>query len=75
MSCYLRHMKNVMKEAGLDPQDKYERKEVDLAIRRVVGEKEDQKCNLVWKKVKIWLHDVEKYTELVDGLKEEYEHL
>lgn len=72
MSCYIRHMKDVIQKAGLDPQDKDERKKVDLTIRRVIGEKEDQQCNLVWREVKNWLNDEEKYNQLVRGLKKEY---
>ena len=71
MSCYIRHMKQVLNEAGLDPQDKEERKKVDLSIRHVIGEKEDEKCNIVWKEVKIWLQDEEKEKQLIDALKKQ----
>lgn len=69
MSCYLRHMKEVLEEANLHPQDRNERKEVDLAIRKVVGKTEKDKCNEVWKEVKVWLQDEEKKELLVEKLK------
>ena len=69
MSCYLRHMKDVLEEADLHPQDREERKEVDLAIRRVVGKSEKDKCNEVWKEVKVWLADDEQKALLVEKLK------
>ncbi|MDO8870270.1 MAG: hypothetical protein Q7V10_05910 [Methanobacteriaceae archaeon] len=69
MSCYLRHMKKVLNEAGIDPKDKTERKEVDIAIRRVVGKTSEDKCNIVWREVKKWINDEEKEKKLVKGLK------
>ncbi len=72
MSCYLRHMKKVLEEAGISPQDKNERKEVDLAIREVIGKPSGEKCNIVWKEVKNWINDPEKEKELIEGLKSTY---
>lgn len=69
MSCYLRHMKDVLEEADLHPQDRKERKEVDLAIRQVVGKSDKDRCNVVWKEVKLWLADPEQKALLVDKLK------
>lgn len=69
MSCYLRYMKDFLEETDLHPEDLKERKGVDLAIRRVVGMKPEDKCNLVWKEVKVWLHDENKKKELINGLK------
>ncbi len=69
MSCYLRHMKEVLDEADLNPEGRKERKEVDLAIRKVVGMKAEDKCNMVWKEVKLWLQDEEKKKQLTDNLK------
>jgi len=70
MSCYLRHMKDVLEEADLHPQDRKERKEVDLAIRQVVGKDQKDKCNVVWKEVKLWLADEKQKALLVEKLKE-----
>ncbi|MDP3065127.1 MAG: hypothetical protein Q8N08_00130 [Methanobacteriaceae archaeon] len=69
MSCYLRHMKDILEEENLHPQDKKDRKEVDLAIRKVVGKTKKDKCNEVWKEVKLWLQDEEKKELLVEKLK------
>lgn len=69
MSCYLRHMKDVLEEADLHPQDRKERKKVDLAIRQVVGKSDKDRCNVVWKEVKLWLADPEQKALLVDKLK------
>jgi len=70
MSCYLRHMKDVLEEADLHPQDRKERKEVDLAIRQVVGKDQKDNCNVVWKEVKLWLADEKQKALLVEKLKE-----
>ncbi|EKQ52322.1 MAG: hypothetical protein B655_1904 [Methanobacterium sp. Maddingley MBC34] len=69
MSCYLRHMKDVLNKADLHPEDRKERKKVDYAIRKVVGMKPEDKCNLVWKEVKIWLNDEDKKKQLTVELK------
>lgn len=70
MSCYLRHMKDVLDEANLHPEGRNERKKIDLAMRRVVGMKADDKCNIVWKEIKLWLQDEDKKEELTSVLKE-----
>ena len=72
MSCYLRHMKKVLNEAGIDPKDKNERKEVDMLIRSVVGKTSDDQCNIVWREVKEWINDEEKEKKLVEELKKNY---
>mgnify|MGYP000850282110 CR=1 FL=1 len=69
MSCYLRHMKEVLEAADLHPEDKKERKEVDLTIREVVGMKPEDRCNVVWKEVKVWLQDEDKKKQLTAELK------
>lgn len=69
MSCYLRHMKDVLEAADLHPEDKKERKDVDLAIREVVGMKPEDRCNVVWKEVKVWLQDEDKKQQLTAKLK------
>jgi len=62
-------MKEVLEAADLHPEDKKERKEVDLAIRRVVGMKPEDRCNMVWKEVKLWLQDEDKKNQLTTSLK------
>jgi hypothetical protein len=62
-------MKEVLEAADLHPEDKKERKEVDLAIREVVGMKPEDRCNVVWKEVKVWLQDEDKKKQLTAELK------
>ena len=64
MSCYIRYMKDFLSDLDIEPQTKEERKEVDMAIRSALGKKSTDKCNNVWKEVKIWLNDNEKKQEL-----------
>jgi hypothetical protein len=66
MSCYLRHLGDVIDEAGIE-LTKENRKSVDHAIRRVVG-KADCNCPEVWKEVKSWL-SAGRREELIEGLK------
>jgi hypothetical protein len=62
-------MKEVLEAADLHPEDKKERKEVDLAIRELVGMKPEDRCNVVWKEVKVWLQDEDKKNQLTAELK------
>lgn len=68
MSCYIRHMKPVYDAAGLNPQTREERKELDLAIRQIVGKTPEDQCNHVWREVKIWLQDETQKEKLVHEL-------
>jgi len=67
-------MKKVLEEAEIEPKDKNERKEVDLALRSVIGKSSEDRCNIVWKEVKEWINDSEKEKMLVDGLKKAYSY-
>ncbi|MHB1043190.1 MAG: hypothetical protein ACYC0Q_10200 [Eubacteriales bacterium] len=67
MSCYLRHLKPLLSELDMEPKDKVRRREIDLAVRVIVG-KPLEKCPEVWKEVKVWLQDPEKKQSLVTGL-------
>jgi len=62
-------MKSFLTETGLETETKEERKEIDLAIRKVVGKKSSDKCNVVWKEVKNWLENDEKKSKLEYELK------
>ena len=64
MSCYIRHMKDFLSDLDIEP----ETKEVDLAIRKAIGKKSTDKCNEVWKEVKIWLDNDEKKQEFISNL-------
>ena len=68
MSCYIRYMKDFLNEIDIRPQTKEERKHIDLIIRDIIGKNSDDKCNIVWKEVKIWLNEPEKKQKLIHGL-------
>jgi hypothetical protein len=68
MSCYLRHVQDVLEEAHIEvtPQN---RKLVDQAIHKIVGV-QYKECPATWKKLKDeWLHDETKRKELVQKLR------
>ncbi len=69
MSCYLRHVGDIIADAGID-LTAADRKAVDHAIRRAVGKPECH-CPEVWKEVKAWLA-AGRRQELVEGLKKEF---
>lgn len=69
MSCYLRYMKEVLNEANLHPETREERKEIDLTIRGVIQMNPEDKCNIVWREVKLWLQDDDKKAKLISTLK------
>ena len=69
MSCYLRHLKPIMGELGIEPATKEERKALDLAVRAVVGKGYADPCNEVWKEVKAWLQDESKKQLLAEALR------
>jgi hypothetical protein len=56
-------------DLGLETETKEERKEIDLAIREAIGKKSTDKCNDVWREVKIWLSDDTKKKKLAASLK------
>jgi len=70
VSCYIRHMKCFLTDIDIEPETKEERKEVDLMIREAISKKDSDKCNDVWREVKIWLNDKDKKLELESTLKE-----
>lgn len=50
MSCYLRHLKDILKEAGVEITSE-NRKEIDQAIHKAVGIKYKD-CPHAWREVK-----------------------
>ena len=67
MSCYFRHLKDVLAEANIEvtPQN---RKQIDQAFHKIVG-MEDKECPATWKKLKQeWLTDENKRKELAQML-------
>jgi hypothetical protein len=61
-------MKDFLSELNMKSETKKERKEVDLAIREIIGKKSTDKCNVVWMEVKVWLNDDVKRQELSSNL-------
>ncbi len=64
-------MKGFLNDLNIPLETKQDRKNVDLAIRRVIGMNKDDKCNLVWNEVKNWLNDEEKKQILINNLNNE----
>jgi hypothetical protein len=62
-------MKNFLSYLDIKPETKEERKDIDLIIRKVIGKKSTDKCNEVWKEVKIWFDDEEKKQKLSSELR------
>lgn len=69
MSCYIRHMNDFLADIDIAPETKEERKEIDLVIREAIGMDASDKCNVVWKEVKIWLDNEDKKKELTNAVK------
>lgn len=69
MSCYIRHMKGFLNDLDIQPETKEERKEIDLAIREIIGKTPGDKCNEVWREVKIWMQNEDKAEEMKTKLK------
>jgi sulfopyruvate decarboxylase TPP-binding subunit len=69
MSCYIRHMKDFLNDLEIPLETKQERKNADLAIRKVIGKTKNDKCNMVWLEVKVWLQDEDMKQKLADDLK------
>ena len=67
MSCYTRHLKDIIAEAGIELTSA-NRKRVDQAFHQIVGV-EYKDCPATWKKLKHELADEQKRRELVQKLK------
>jgi hypothetical protein len=68
MSCYFRHMKDILDEAGItvNPGNK---KQIDQAFHKIVGT-DYKDCPATWKTIKqIYLSDEKKRHELIERLK------
>ncbi|MGF7117317.1 hypothetical protein [Methanobacterium oryzae] len=70
MSCYIRYMKEFLNGINIDPETKEDRKEIDENIRGIIGKSSSDKCNEIWREVKVWLQDPDKKQELEEKLKE-----
>jgi hypothetical protein len=68
MSCYFRHIKDILDEAGIEVT-KDNKKDVDRAIHKIAGVKYKD-CPATWKKLKQdFLGDGQKRSRLVKHLK------
>jgi len=72
MSCYFRHVEELLAEAGIDldevKMDKAKKKELDEKIHALVGV-EYKDCPSTWKKVKEMLADDKARAKLLKALK------
>ena len=67
MSCYLRHMSEVLKEAGIEVT-KENREDIDRALHSFAGV-EYKNCSSTWKELKQRLQNEEGRKNLVQQLK------
>jgi molecular chaperone GrpE (heat shock protein) len=67
MSCYFRHLKDILAEAGIEvtPANK---KQIDQVVHRIVGV-EYKDCPVAWRAVKQIMSDEKTRQEFVKNLK------
>lgn len=68
MSCYLRHMKDLIEEAGVELKDKKDRMAVDKAIHSLVNV-EYKDCSTTWKEIKKLKEDENFRKKLIEVIK------
>jgi hypothetical protein len=72
MSCYFRHMADILEEAGIDMDevkaDKARKKALDEKIHALVGI-EYKDCSPAWKELKEMLADEKERARLIKALK------
>jgi len=68
MSCYLRHLGEVLADAGI-PATRESRRRVHAMIQEITGE---QDCPLVWRRVKVALGEHADRELLIAGLRERW---
>ena len=66
MSCYVSHLDDLLREAGIEPT-KLNRKQVDLILRGITGEAQ---CNHVWRQLKTLVADPRGRDELASKLRD-----
>lgn len=67
MSCYLKHIKDIMKEAGVEVTDKNKR-EIDQALHKIVRIKY-RDCPHAWREVKKRINDTKERKAFVKEIK------
>jgi hypothetical protein len=68
MSCYFRHLKDILAESGVEvtPGNK---RQIDQAIHKIVGV-EYKDCPVAWKALKQTIGDEQKQHDFVEKLKD-----
>ena len=66
MSCYVSHVDDLLRDAGIEPI-KPNRKRVDIILRQITGE---HQCNHVWRQVKALVADPRGREELASKLRD-----
>ncbi|MCZ7356585.1 MAG: hypothetical protein O8C66_04970 [Candidatus Methanoperedens sp.] len=69
MTCYTRHLTNVLKELHME-DTKENRRILDNQIREVLC-RENDGCPVVWKDVKVHIHDPMKRELLIEELRKQ----
>jgi hypothetical protein len=69
MSCYLRHMEDVLREAGIE-LTRSNRKTVDAIVKGLSGQKS---CSSAWKEVKSALADPRRRQGLIGNLRQRWQ--
>ncbi len=72
MSCYTRHLGDLMGEAGL-ANTRENRQLVDRWLREILGYSATDECRIVWQEVKRWLTDPSLKQEMLRKLKQKLE--
>jgi len=67
MSCYFRHMKDILDEAGIKVTES-NKKEIDKAIHKIVNVSY-KNCPETWKEIKLGIADKQKREEFIKKLK------
>jgi hypothetical protein len=70
MSCYLRHLKGILGEAGIEVTPA-NRKQVDRAIHQIAGTTYKD-CPETWKRLKQLIGDEQKQQEFISHLRSAY---
>jgi hypothetical protein len=65
MSCYTRHLDDLFREAGIEP-NKENKKKLDSLLKKKF---KSANCPEVWKKVKTHLNNPAKKSKLLTGIK------
>jgi len=68
MSCYLRHIKDLLKEAGVESTPANKR-QIDQAVHKIIGV-EYKNCPVAWKTLKQQISDEQSRRDFIEKLKD-----